>query len=91
MKEITVTKEAEYEVTGWAKYITFTYEGKEYSVKLLWNEHEGYEIVKGWAELPDELTDEVGDFCNILDEITYIMGEKASIQEIISNTEGVNA
>ena len=73
MKEITVTKEAEYEVTGWAKYITFTYEGKEYSVKLLWNEHEGYEIVKGWAELPDELTDESGELFSILDEKTYLL------------------
>jgi len=73
MNKITVTKEAEYEVTGWAKYITFTYEGKEYSVKLLWNEHEGYEIVKGWAELPDELTDESGELFSILDEKTYLL------------------
>jgi len=76
MDAITVTRKAEYEVKGWRKYVRFTYKGKEYNVTLLWDEYDGYEITKGWAELPDELTDQAGELCTALDEITYTLEER---------------
>ena len=79
MNEISVTKKADYEVLAWAKYITFTYKDKEYSVKLLWDAYDGYEIFNGWDELPNELKDKDGVLCSKLDEITYLLeiGENA--------------
>ena len=79
MNEISVTKKADYEVLAWAKYITFTHKDKEYSVKLYWDEFDGYQITKGWDELPNELKDQDGELCSKLDEITYLLekGENA--------------
>jgi hypothetical protein len=78
MDGIKVDMPAEYEVKAWRKYVTFTYEGKEYNVALLWDEYDGYEISKGWDELPDELKDNGGELCDTLDELTYLIDEEAN-------------
>ena len=32
------------EVTGWVRYIEFSYDNKDYSVKLHWDAYDGYDI-----------------------------------------------
>ena len=78
------------EITGWKRYISFTYEGNQYEAALYWDS-EGYELIfisengityKGfydapkWAEEWDE-SDHNSMYLNYyLDDLTHKMEEK---------------
>ena len=60
--------------TEWEREVEITHNGKNYRLFITWARDHGYEIVRGWAELPDAIKDLYeNDFdlaCEI-DEATY--------------------
>lgn len=78
-QELKITGKC-HEETGWKRYISFEYEGKEYELFLFWNEFDGYDInwrspdkTPNWVVEWDSEAHQNMSFEHYLDELTFEM------------------
>ena len=60
-----------HQETAYQKDIEFEYEGERYSICLVWDRYQGFEIIE-WGNTPNELREAAdGYIATILDELAY--------------------
>ena len=61
----------------WVKFITLSYEGREYELELGWDDVYGYSLSTEGEDLPEEIANltERPEFEYILDSLTEEVGE----------------
>jgi hypothetical protein len=88
IQELDITN-SRHEEMSWKRYVSFKYQGTEYSVLLFWDEFNGYEIywknkdsgllnshiAPVWATNWDEDLYEGMSLANYLDELTFQRGK----------------